>query len=176
MITIADTDHVARMIFPNNLMKNGTLHANAFKLRLWLEPKGPEKYVSVNRYESEAFVTDVKAFDKGRNLSCALMEVREIRSIKLFLGSTDNYPVDYDVLDVSTQDHASHAGIFVSVAGKPLDGSGEAVLDSMEDGENKSKTLQIIRRALADLAVQHLTDVETICREKTIKRLSPERQ
>jgi hypothetical protein len=96
-----------------------------------------------------------------------MMNVGEIRSIRLYLGTTDNFPVQYDVRDAATQDHASHAGIFISVAGKPLEGSGEAVFDSMEDGVNKSKLLQVIRRALADLAVQHLTTVEAICREKT---------
>lgn len=173
MITIADTDHVVRIIFPDNLTKSGILHANAFRLRQWPEPKGPEKYVSVNRYESETFVTDVKAFDKGRNLSCAMMEVRDIRSIKLYLGASDNFPVLYDVRDVATQDHASHAGIFINVAGKLLDGSGDAVFDSMEDGVNKSKNLQIIRRALADLAVQHLTTVDALCHEKDIKLVLP---
>ncbi len=167
MITIADTDHVVRILFPDSYIKGGGLHANAFRLRQWPEPKGPEKYVSVNRYESEAFVDDVKSFDNGRNLSCAMMDVGAIRSIKLYLGSTDDNPVLYDVRDMATQDHASHAGIFISVAGRPLDGSGGAVIDSVEDGMSKSMMLQIIRRALADLAALHLTTVEDICRAKT---------
>ena len=51
MITITDTEHVVRMIFPDSLKKDGGIHPNAFKLRQWPAPKGPEQYVSVNRYE-----------------------------------------------------------------------------------------------------------------------------
>ena len=163
MITITDTEHVVRMIFPDSLKKDGGVHPNAFKLRQCPAPKGPEQYVSVNRYESEAFLYDVQAFDKGRNLSCSLMVVGDIRAIRLFLDQTDDYPVLYDVRDTSTQEHLSHAGIFISVSGMPLEGSGDAILNSIEEGKNKSKNLQAIRRMLSDLAAKKLMTVDAIC-------------
>lgn len=43
MITITDTEHVVRMIFPDSLKKDGGIHSNAFKLRQWPAPKGPEQ-------------------------------------------------------------------------------------------------------------------------------------
>ena len=79
MITITDVEHVVRMIFPDSLKKDGRIHPNAFRLRQWPASKGPERYVSVNRYESESFLNDVLDFDKGRNLSCAMMSVGDIR-------------------------------------------------------------------------------------------------
>lgn len=170
MITITDTEHVVRMIFPDSLKKDGGVHPNAFKLRQWPAPKGPEQYVSVNRYESDAFLNDVQAFDKGRNLSCSLMTVGDIRAISLFLDQSDDYPVRYDVRDTSTPEHLSHAGIFVSVSGMPLEGSGDAILDSIEEGKNKSKNLQAIRRMLSDLAAKNLTTVNSICSQYRSQR------
>lgn len=170
MITITDTEHVVRMIFPDSLKKDGGIHPNAFKLRQWPAPKGPEQYVSVNRYESETFLNDVLVFDKGRNLSCSLMPVGDIRSIKLFLDQTDDYPVLYDVRDTSTPEHLSHAGIFVSVSGMPLEGRGDAILDSIEEGKNKSRNLQAIRRMLSDLAAKTLTTVDSVCSQYRSQR------
>lgn len=162
-VAISNTEIVIRVI--THLQKDGTINPKSFKLRQWPEPKGPERYISVNRYDSHSIVDDLKAYDKGRNLSCAKMNVGEIRRIVLFLGKTDQYPVIYDVRDTHSDAILSHAGIFITVGNMPLEGSGDAILDSIEEGQEKEINLLAIRRALVD-TVTLLTNVETICNEK----------
>ena len=88
-VSISDIENVVRFI--SHLHKDGTINPKSFKLRQWPEPKGPERYISVNRYESASLVADLQAYDKGRNLVCALMNVGEIRKTSLFLGDTEEY-------------------------------------------------------------------------------------
>lgn len=162
MTVISDNDHVVRVIFPESLRKDGTLHPSAFRLREWPMPKGPERYISVNHYESKAFASDLESFDKGRNLSCSKMSVGEIRHLSLFLDKTENYPVNYDVRDTDTVEHPSHAGIFITIGSLPLEGHGDILLDTIEEGKNKSKNILAIRRVLADLASKTLTTVDDL--------------
>ena len=76
----------------------------------------------------------------------------------------------YDVRDTATPERPSHAGIFISVTGVPLEGSGDAIFDSIEEGKNKTKNLMAIRRMLSDLAAQSLTTVDIICSQYKSQR------
>lgn len=67
-------------------------------------------------------------------------------------------------------EHPSHAGIFINVSGIPLEGSGNVILDSIENGKNKLKNLLAIRRMLSDLAAKTLTTVDTICSQYKSQR------
>lgn len=161
---VLDTETVVRVI--SHVLKDGAISPTAFKLRQWPEPKGGERYISVNRYNCNSFVIDLHTYDKGRNLPCAKLNVGEIRAINLFLGSTDKHPVKYDVRDMHSKSTPSHAGIFISVANMPLEGSGDAILDSIEGGKEKDYQLLAIRSALANIVQKPLTTVEVICKEK----------
>jgi len=145
---------------------DGVILPSSFKLREWPEPKGPERYISVNRYDSLALVSDLLSFDKGRNLPCARMNVGEIRSISLFLGATDDYPVHYDVRDMHSDTIPSHAGIFITIGGKPLEGSGVDLLNEIEEGKEKEANIMAIRRKLVDIASKSKTSVDVLCTQK----------
>jgi len=163
-VSISDIENVVRFI--SHLHKDGTINPKSFKLRQWPEPKGPERYISVNRYESASLVADLQAYDKGRNLVCALMNVGEIRKTSLFLGDTEEYPVKYDVRDMHSVTIPSHAGIFITIADMPLEGYGDAILDNIEEGKEKTAYLLAIRRVLVDIAAKSLVRVNSLCEKK----------
>lgn len=163
-ITLLNTETVIRVI--SHVLKDGSISPKSFKLRQWPEPKGSERYISVNRYDCDFLVNDLRTYDKGRNLPCAKMNVGEIRAINLFIGSTDKHPVKYDVLDMHSEATPSHAGIFITVANMPLEGSGDALLDSIEEGEDKDFHLLAIRSALVDIVKKPLITIDAICEEK----------
>ena len=74
------------------------------------------------------------------------------------------------MITITDTEHLSHAGIFISVAGMSLEGSGDTILDSIEEGKNKSKNLQAIRRMLSDLAAKTLTTVDSVCSQYRSQR------
>lgn len=94
------------------------------------------------------------------------MNVGEIRNISLFLGATDDYPVRYDVRDMHSDAIPSHAGIFITIGGKPLEGSGVDLLNAIEEGKEKETNLMAIRRKLVDIASKSKTSVDTLCSQK----------
>ena len=163
-IDISNEEFVVRILL--SVSKDGIILPSSFKLREWPEPKGPERYISVNRYDSPALVSDLLSFDKGRNLPCAKMNVGEIRNISLFLGATDDYPVHYEVRDMQSDTIPSHAGIFITIGGKPLEGSGVDLLNAIEEGKEKEANLMAIRRKLVDIASKSKTSVDTLCSQK----------
>lgn len=159
-IFIPDNEHVVRVIL--YLDNNGTISPKSFKLRQWPEPKGPERYISVIRYEAESAEKDLRAFDKGRNLPCAMMNVGDIRAIEFFLGATKQYPVVFDVRDMHTEANRSHAGIFITVNGMPLEGSGETLFNTLEIGVEKEMSVMAVRRLLVDIASMSLTTIGSL--------------
>lgn len=165
---ISAQESVVRIIL--HVHKDASINPKSFKLRQWPEPKGPERYVSVNRYEAPSLVADLRRYDQGRNLPCAMMNVGEIQSIALFLDNTDQFPVKYEVRDVSSDAIPSHAGIFITVAGVPLEGSGDAVFSQINVGGDKDSKVLAIRRALTDIATKSLTTVETLCKKKEAEK------
>lgn len=167
MIVIKDIDHVVRVLFPDSLLQDGNVvHPNAFRLRQWPAPKGAERYVSVNHYEADSFVSDLRGFDKGRNLACAKMNVGAIRDIQLFLDKTEKFRVTYDVKDTGSVDHPSHAGIYITIANMPLEGHGDSLFEAIGEGLSMPMHIQMIRRALSDMAGKNLTTVESLCEQK----------
>ena len=80
-------ENVVRVIFPSTMMREGELLPAAFKLR---ERDGEsESYVSVFRQYADSFASDITSFDKARNLPCAIMNVGEIHTSTLFVGTNE---------------------------------------------------------------------------------------
>ena len=77
----------------------------------------------------------------------AEMNVGEIRNIKL-------NDVIYDVKDCGSENHPSHAGIFISVKGENLIGG--KMLESVETASEQEFLLLAIQRELVDIAQKNI--------------------
>ena len=150
-------EDVVRVIFPSTMMREGELLPAAFKLR---EHDGEaETYVSVFRQYADSFGTDIKTFDKARNLPCAIMNVGEIRTSKLSIGVNE---VKYNVQAFPTATYASHAGIMISIAGMPIAGSGMNTFTALGIGDYTQFHMIAIRRHLVEIAKKRMTTVNGI--------------
>lgn len=150
-------EDVVRVIFPLTMMRGGELLPAAFKLRE--QQEGPEKYLSVFRLFTDSFYSDIQTFDKGRNLPCCIMNVGEIGSIELCIA---NSAVSYKVKAVPTPSYQSHGGIFISIAGIPLEGCGQSAFETLKIGEEAAFHLVAIRRRLVEIAKKRVTAVNQL--------------
>ena len=157
MVSLPAIENVVRMIFPLTMIRDGELLPAAFKLRE--QEDGAEKYLSVFRQYHEKFCYDIKDFDKQRNLPCCIMNVGEVNTAELSLA---NNTVKYIVKAVPTSTYASHAGIFISVGGIPLEGRGSVVFETLKIGEEANYHLIAIRRRLVEIAKRRMTTVSQL--------------
>ncbi len=154
-------ENVVRVVFPLTMIREGELLPAAFKLRE--RQDGTEKYISVFRQFAESFDADIQSFDKGRNLPCCIMNVGEVKNIKLSIA--DNVVV-YRVKAVPTVTVFSHGGIFIYIAGFQLEGYGTKAFEALNIGEEASFIIIAIRRRLVDIAKRRMTTVERLLTEK----------
>lgn len=151
-------ENVVRIIFPSTMMREGELLPAAFKLR---ERDGEsESYVSVFRQYADSFVSDITSFDKARNLPCAIMNVGEIHTSTLFVGTNE---VKYSVHAFPTAAYASHAGIEISIDGIVIEGNGVKAFTSIGIGEYSMFYMLAIRRRLVEIAKKRMSTVNSLC-------------
>ena len=148
---LAPIENVVRMIFPLTMMNEGELLPAAFRLRE--QKDGPEQFISVFRQYAETFQTDIRTFDKSRNLPCCLMNVGEVESITLEIAANR---VVFTVKAAPTDVYASHAGIFISIAGLPIEGEGRQAFTALNIGEESKFVMSAIRRRLVDVAKKRM--------------------
>ena len=154
MTELSALENVVRVIFPATMMREGELLPAAFKLR---EHAGEaETYVSVFRQYADTFAKDITTFDKARNLPCAIMGVGEIHSSTLKVGEN---MVKYRVLAFPTNTYESHAGIVISIADIPIEGSGLKAFTALGIGEYTQFHILAIRRQLVEIAKKRITTV-----------------
>lgn len=68
----------------------------------------------------------------------------------------------------------SHAGIFITIGGKPLEGSGVDLLNEIEEGKEKEANIMAIRRKLVDIASKSKTSVDALCTQKNAETSTTE--
>ena len=156
MTELGSLENVVRVIFPSTMMREGELLPAAFKLRE--SEDGAETYVSVFRQYADTFISDIAAFDKERNLPCAIMNVGEIHASTLSIGS---HEVKYCVLPFPTTSSPSHAGIVISIAGIMIEGRGVKTFTSLGMGESSEFHMMAIRRRLVEIAKRRMTTVKS---------------
>lgn len=135
---------VAR-ILNKDWIVDGQLLIYAFVLR------PAESYISVNRPAIESFTEDVADLVgshpefrvTGEGLSCkaALMNVGEVRNIKVDLGSL-SAGVSVDV-EPRSQHYPSHAGIFTRLNGRNIKGGHQT---DIQDGEERILPIRSIHQ------------------------------
>ena len=154
MTELSVLENVVRVIFPSTMMREGELLPAAFKLR---DRDGEaETYVSVFRQYADSFVSDIATFDKARNLPCAIMNVGEIHATTLYINTNK---VKYSVQAFPTAAYASHAGIVISIADIPIEGSGVKAFTSLGIGEYSQFHMIAIRRHLVEIAKKRMSTV-----------------
>lgn len=147
-------ENVVRMIFPLTMMYEGELLPAAFRLRE--QKDGPEQFLSVFRQYAETFQADIRDFDKSRNLPCCLINVGEVEATNLVVAENR---VVFTVKAAPTSVYTSHAGIFVSIAGLPIEGEGYQAFTALNIGEESRFVMSAVRRRLVDIAKKRMTTV-----------------
>ena len=151
---LAPIENVVRMIFPLTMMNEGELLPAAFRLRE--QKDGPERFISVFRQYADTFQTDIRIFDNSRNLPCCLMNVGEVESTTLEIAANR---VVFTVKAAPTAVYASHAGLFISIAGLPIEGEGYQAFTALNIGEESRFVMSAVRRRLVDIAKKRMTTV-----------------
>ncbi|MBR4678641.1 MAG: hypothetical protein IKO99_11630 [Bacteroidales bacterium] len=154
MTQISDIENVVRIIFPSTMMRDGELLPSAFNLRELKD--GSEKCISVFRRFHVSFESDIKKFDRNRNLPCCVLNVGDINTINLKIN---NIVVKYMVDEANSDIYPSHCGIFITLNNIPLEGSGKKVFELLKVGESASFISMAIRRRLVDIAKRKITSV-----------------
>ena len=143
---IVDSELVARMIFPPQMVDEGEVLPAAFILR----PSINEEYLSVLRISVDTFNRDMKRILFGRKRSFygfAVMNVSEIHAIRLKEG---NSSLTCNVRVVDNEQLKSHAGIFIILDGKAV--TGAMSFEQLGYGNVQSHLLLAIRFRLAEIA------------------------
>lgn len=143
---IADSENVARAIFSPQMIIDGELQPEAFRLRASIN----EDYLSVMRLSIPSWLDDIKHIPQRQNRQIygyAEMNVGEIRGIRL-------KSVTYDVCELPNKNVLSHAGIFINVDGENLIGG--KMPNSVKDGKEQDFLLLAIQRELVDIAQKGL--------------------
>ena len=147
---IGNHENVARAIFEPKMIYQGRLLAPAFELR----PAIHEDYLSVMRMSVAGWKEDILSIPQHKNrhlYGYAELNVGDIRSIKLNV-------VEYDVKEVDNTKISSHAGIFISVDGKPLIGGD--IPTSVPEGISADFFLLAIRNRLVNIAQKCLVQMK----------------
>ena len=108
------------------------------------------------RQYADTFADDISTFDRARNLPCAIMGVGEIHSSAMKIGEN---VVKYCVQAFPTNNYASHAGIVISIADIPIEGSGLKAFTALGIGEYSQFHMLAIRRRLVEIAKKRMTTV-----------------
>ncbi|MBQ3784443.1 MAG: hypothetical protein II838_13560 [Lachnospiraceae bacterium] len=148
-------ENIVRILFPNKVL-NGRVLGGAFVLR----PLRQETYLSVFRIAGGTFVNDISKLDAGRNLQCGVMNVGEVRSVKILQKLSS---LLCDVIETGDITITSHAGIIIKINGQQLIGGRESdiVLDA-DDGESMDALVLAMQHRLAVIAQKGLTRVDNL--------------
>ena len=148
-------ENIVRILFPNKVL-NGRVLGGAFVLR----PLRQETYLSVFRIAGGTFVNDISKLDAGRNLQCSVMNVGEVRSVKILQKLSS---LLCDVIETGDITITSHAGIIIKINGQQLIGGRESdiVLDA-DDGESMDALVLAMQHRLAVIARKGLTRVDNL--------------
>ena len=153
---VNNSETVVRVLFPKDMIVEGHIIPAAFRLRSYKQ----EGYISVFRQSVDSFTSDIRSFDKGRNLPCASMNAGEIRTLYLSLG---NLEVKYDVIAYPSPTALSHAGIVVFLNGVQLEGGCEAGLIRKLRADMPDQMLLLaIRKEIVKLAQKGLSTVDAV--------------
>lgn len=153
---VNNPETIVRVLFPKDMIVDGLIIPAAFRLRSYKQ----EGYISVFRQSVDSFTSDIRSFDKGRNLPCASMNAGEIRTLYL---SIDNLEVKYDVIAYPSPTAQSHGGIVIFLNGMQLEGGGEAgLIRKLKADMPEQMLLLAIRKELVKLAQKGLSTVDTV--------------
>lgn len=132
---VADAEDVARILFSPLFICDGILSQKAFTL----ESSKNETYISVLRPSIATFKADMDGIKKEGNTlyGYALLNVGDIRNSRF----RSYVPITLDVLSRSSGKRKSHAGIFATIAERPVKG-----------GSPQSVARLLIRMRLVQLA------------------------
>lgn len=136
------TENVARVIFSPQMIYNGELLPEAFRLRAILN----EEYLSVMRMSVSSWKEDILLILQRRNrmlYGYAQMKVADILDANF-------QSVKFDVRACDNKNIKSHAGIFITVNDEPLIGGKS--LKSINDDDAQDFLLLTIQRRLTDIA------------------------
>lgn len=143
---ILDSELVARVIFPPQMILDGTVMPAAFVLR----PTINEEYLSVLRIAVPSFNQDMKKLLYGRKrlfYGFAVMKVSDIHAIELREG---DYMLMCRVKVTDNESFKSHAGIFVYLNNEQV--TGAMSFEHLATGGTQSHLLLAIRYRLAEIA------------------------
>lgn len=145
-LTVLNSELVARVIFPPQMILDGKVMPAAFVLR----PSINEEYLSVLRIAGPTFNQDMKKLLYGRKRSFygfAVLKVSEIHSIELIEA---NNSLNCKVLAVDNEYFHSHAGIFIFLNNERI--TGQMSFERLAQGGVQSHLLLAIRYRLTEMA------------------------
>lgn len=143
---ILDSELVAHVIFPPQMILDGRVMPAAFVLRSSIN----EEYLSVLRISIPSFNQDMKKLLYGRKRSFygfAVMKVNDIHSINLREGDS---VLTCRVKATNNEHFKSHAGIFVYMNDEQI--TGTKSFESLAKGGTQRHLLLAIRYRLAEIA------------------------
>ena len=153
---VNNSETIVRVLFPKDMIVDGLIIPAAFRLRSYKQ----EGYISVFRQSVDSFTSDIRTFDKGRNLPCASMNTGEIRTLYLSIG---NLEAKYDVIAYPSPTVLSHGGIVVFLNGEQLQGGCEAdLIRKLKADMPEQMLLLAIRKELVKLAQKGLSTVDAV--------------
>ena len=143
---VSDSELVARVVFPPQMILDGKVMPAAFVLR----PSINEEYLSVLRIAVPTFNQDMKRLLYGRRRSFygfAVMKVSDIHAIKL---AEANSVLTCKVKIVGNEHFLSHAGIYIFLNNEQV--TGQMSFEQLADGDVQSHLLMAVRFLLAEFA------------------------
>lgn len=152
-------EDIVRVLFPNKIL-NGRVLGGAFVLR----PQRQETHISVFRTAGKTFVDDISKLDAGRNLYCSVLNVAQVRSIKIV--QNQNY-LSCDVQETGDITDTSHAGIYTTINGQQLIGGHESEIVLYDnEGSSMDALVLAMQHRLASIAQKGLTKVNEVIRNR----------
>ena len=150
-------EDIVRVLFPNKVL-DGRVLGGAFVLRSLRQ----ETHMSVFRIAGKTFVDDISKLDAGRNLYCCVLNVSQVRSIKIVQNK--NY-LNCDVIETGDITVTSHAGIFTTINGQQLIGGHESEIILYDnEGTSMDALVLAMQHRLATIAQKRLTKVNEVIR------------
>ncbi|MCR5455812.1 MAG: hypothetical protein K6F33_12565 [Bacteroidales bacterium] len=143
-----NNENVARLL-KDVWYSDGIVASAAFNLR----PQIHETYISVLRESVNTFNKDITLVCKNLPAYYAIMNVAEIKSLKVKTLDDD---IEFDVRAVDNEKIKSHAGIFININGQKLVGGEPFEYLKMQQGMSSDVVLLEIRKTLAKLSSKNI--------------------
>lgn len=147
---IANDSDVARAVFsPQMVNVTGIITRAAFSLR------HNEDYISVCQMNIDSWLDDLKSIPQSNERKMAGYAVLNVGEIRSQGFSLNGHQIGLDVLDKSTTNNRSHAGIFLSIDDLCLKGDKSLVLKVMPADTCATPLLLRVQGRLLKLAKKH---------------------